>query len=420
MPSKNSIVVYEHEAVNTSRGACRISETQLKALQAYYGESGTPYYSLTHNGVKFCEYVGVLQIGNTTIEVLPKADKNYDDNVWREVLINMLRSVGAFNINAPSNSNLSLKHNSILDLYFELFVNELEYLVRVGLIKKYRTTEGNVTALKGSIKFAQHVSKNLVHKERFYVSHTHYTAQHLIHQLLNKALRLLKQINTNVTLDSRIGRLLLDFPEQIDLKITEAQFDKLHLDRKSEYYKNALEISKLLLLNYHPDLKGGNNNVLALMFDMNNLWEQFVYVSLRKYKTSGVLIKAQKEGLFWKPRSGYSSKMRPDIVIELEDEGCVIIDTKWKNLNGANPSPADLRQMYTYLQYFDGKRVALIYPGSVDKQVAGNYYIEGGSELGPKECSLLSLTVNANVAEWQKMIAKKVLDWAELNSVVSL
>ena len=81
-----------------------------------------------HHGVKFNEYVGVIQIGKTIIEVLPKADKSGDENTWRNVLISMLRAVGVIDIHAPSSSDLQLRANSILDLYFELFVKELEYL----------------------------------------------------------------------------------------------------------------------------------------------------------------------------------------------------------------------------------------------------------------------------------------------------
>lgn len=205
--NRKHITVYEHQSLRTDRGDIRLSSRQLEALQQFYGEQGVPHYKLIHHGVKFGEYVGVLQIGDTIIEILPKADKSNDQNNWREVLIGMLGAVGIFNIHAPSASSLSIKPNSILDLYFEIFVKELEYLMHQGFVKRYRKRDGNTYALKGNIQFSQHLNRNLIHKERFYNRFSVYDKNHKIHSILYKALKLLHQLNTNQSINSRIGSL---------------------------------------------------------------------------------------------------------------------------------------------------------------------------------------------------------------------
>ena len=181
--SQSHITVFEHDRIHIDRGNNRISSSQLKALQQFYGESGVPYFDLIHNGIKFKEYVGVLLVGKTTIEILPKADKELENKDWRKVLIGMLHAVGLFDIHTPSSTALDLRANSILELYFELFVCELEYLLHGGLIKKYRNTSGNLSSLKGSIHFPKQVSKNLIHRERFYVNYTTYDKEHIYHQI---------------------------------------------------------------------------------------------------------------------------------------------------------------------------------------------------------------------------------------------
>lgn len=420
------IVVFEHESLRTDRGEQRLANGQLESLQLFYGENGVRYYSLIHHGVRFNEYVGVIQVGKTVIEVLPKADKanSNDESVkktWRNVLINMLHAVGIFDIHTPSNSNLRLRSNSILDLYFELFIKEVEYLLHRGLVKKYRKTEGNRTALKGSIQFTKHISQNLVHQERFYVRHTTYDKEHDIHAILYKAIKLLSYINTNVQLHSRLGVLLLDFPELYDIKITEALFDKIVFDRKTEPYRNALEIAKLILLNYHPDVNRGTNNVLALMFDMNVLWEQFVYISLRKHKASNTNIATQNKKNFWKPLSGYRSKMKPDIVLNKGTEDCVVLDTKWKNLNGYNPSSEDLRQMFVYMKYYGARKVALVYPGTENRNQSGQYYDHSSHDskhLSNEECSIISIGVQKDVKAWQKTIHENISNWCQLQETI--
>ncbi len=420
---RRHIVVFEHESIRVGQvyDEVEFSEDSFNALQLYHASTKGMYYELGFKRIVFKEYVGVLQIGNLVIEVLPKADKRgADDNtqvVWRSILISMLQTVGMFNVKAPSSSSLRIKSNSILDLYFELFVSEIEYLLRNGLVKKYRKTEGNCTALKGNLLFNKHIQNNLVHQERSYVRYTTYDTAHLLHFILYKALRMLNQMNTVATLQSRIGALLLHFPEMPDIKVSDATFDKLVISRKTIQYENAIGMARLLLLNYHPDISKGNNNVLALMFDMNLLWEQFVTISLRRgFKESNrnAVVSGQLSKSFWKPKNGNKTSIRPDIVIKDESFGCVVLDTKWKNLSGTNPSANDLRQMYVYHEYFKAAKVALVYPGQNENR-EGVYWTPDG-QIGNQNCSMIGLRPEGDIKAWQKGIFESVFDWIKLRS----
>ncbi|NDP21839.1 MAG: restriction endonuclease [Paludibacter sp.] len=408
---KEHIVVFEHEILRVDKGDKKITPDQFEALERYYGD-GVPYYKLINKGVQFNEHVGVIQIGNILIEVLPKADKNAhsetEDKKWRDLLIGMLRAVGSFDIKSTSSSNLKIKPNTILDLYFELYVKEVEYLLHSGLVKKYRKKEANVTALKGSLQFAKHIQYNITHQERFYVRHITYDVDHTLHFIIYKALKFLKQINTNNDLHSRIGSLLLSFPEMPDVKVNEATFDKLHFNRKNQHYQKTIEIAKVLLLQYHPDVSKGRNHVLALMFDMNLLWEQFVYVSLKKKSEVITRVTSQSSKYFWKPKNGRRTRMIPDIVIE-STHGNIVLDTKWKNLNGYNPSPDDLRQMYVYHEYYNAKKVALVYPGKNENSRSGTFVGFDGNE-GDKHCSVLLVDVDLknDIKSWQEKIKENI------------
>lgn len=406
---KHHITVFEHEVLRVGKGENDLSDDQFLALERYHG-NGVPYFKLVYNGIQFNEHVGVIQVGDTLIEILPKADRNDKDAAkWRFLLIGMLRSVGSFDIKNTSSSNLKIRPNTILDLYFELFIKEIEFLMHTGLIKKYRKNEGNVTALKGSLQFGKHIQHNLVHQERFYVRHTIYDVQHTLHYVIYKALKLLKILNRNMDLQSRIGSLLLHFPEMPDIKITESTFDKLAYNRKNEHYKKAIEISKLILLQFHPDVAKGKNHVLALMFDMNLLWEQFIYVTLRKLRRTELKITAQTSKFFWRPDQGRRSTIVPDILVQNDGEN-IILDTKWKNLGNYNPSPEDLRQMYVYHDYYDAKKVALVYPGPVASYRGGFYlHQKMNSKLSDKQCSVIIIPAGEDVKAWQDNIQSILL-----------
>jgi 5-methylcytosine-specific restriction enzyme subunit McrC len=408
LEAKNTFTVFEHQSLRSNNSLDSLPLDALEGLRKYYGEGGVPYYSLIHNGVKFNSFVGVLKVGKYTYEILPKSDHNKDKGKeeWRNILIDMLRTVDAFQISAPSQTNLKLKSNSILDLYIELFISEVEYLINKGLIKQYRKIEGNQKALKGTLMFAKNISQNLVHQERFYVKTTTYDTQHVFNSVLYKTILLLKEINSNVNLSSRIGALLLNFPEMKNLNVDDAFFDRIIYNRKSEDYKKAILISKLLLLNYHPDLSSGKNNVLALLFDMNLLWEKFVFKSLKKHLQKhipGAYITEQSIFYFWKPETGYAMRLKPDIRINMNANEFLILDTKWKNLNGKKPSPDDLRQMYTYSKYHKNATTVLLYPGN-QNIVNSAFRDETDHNKEAASCHIVEIPVLRSIADWQKEI----------------
>ncbi len=396
--------MFEHQTLKV--GEQGFTAHHLKRLERFHDsfrrandDKRCPYFELAHNGVRFSQHVGVLQMGDLQIEVLPKADKAHDENFWQARLFDMLRVSGDIPVRESHSSSLRIRHNSVLEFYFALFVNELTSLMRRGLIKRYRQIEGNRFALKGQLMFAQHVRQNLVHRERFYVRHTTYDTQHQHHQLLYKALRLIQRLNRNPLLDSAIGGLLLDFPEQGDLSVTAATFERLPTGRKTAPYTTAMQIARLILLNFHPDVQQGREDILALMFDMNRLWESFVLVSLQQQLGKGYRVVRTPRKLFWKSRTEAKKLQKwiePDILLQSRiDKSALLLDTKWKMPDDNKPGNADLFQLYAYHHFFQAKKVALVYPSaSNDGAIVSGFYADG---TGTKSCDIIRLPVGESL-----------------------
>jgi 5-methylcytosine-specific restriction enzyme subunit McrC len=110
------------------------------------------------------------------------------------------------------------------------------------------------------------------------------------------------------------------------------------------------------ILNYSPDIKGGNNDLFALLFDMNQLWEEFIYRQLLKIDDSNSNVHFQNQKNFWESR-----KLRPDLIIE-KDGQRMVLDTKWKIIDNAQPSDEDLRQIFAYNIYWEVNKGFLVYP----------------------------------------------------------
>lgn len=354
------ITVYEHSKLTLNTD---FTSRYLKRLEEFHGEGDSPYFDLIYRGVKFKSHVGVLQVDDLTIEILPKVDRPTEvnqENKWRDFLIVILKRSGIIDIKAPSSSNLALTKNNILYAYFELYMNEVEKLLHDGLIKRYRLEEGNLGSLRGRLKLAKNIEVNHIHKERLYCEYSSYDSLNTLNKIIYKTIRLIKRVNNSHLLASRVENLMLNFPEMEDLRVTESTFSSIKFDRKSERYRKAMVISELLLLNYHPDIKAGKKYVLALMFDMNVLWERYIYTQLSRLTKNGYTIKGQLSKHFWGSNKN-KRFIKPDIVVT-KDNQRYILDTKWKVLENGAPDIKDIQQMFSYNMLFDAEKSILLYP----------------------------------------------------------
>lgn len=385
-----TIQVFEHQTLKIGQHP-NFTEKVWEAMMRFNDRHQQRYFTIVHRGMKFRHYVGVLQVGRLTIEILPKADAKTDSdkNYWQAVLISMLKTCRLLKIESLSNAQLRLQQHFILDLYFELFIEEVEKLLHEGLIKKYRNIVENQSALRGRMDFSKQIQHNTIHKTRFFVEHSTYDFDHVFNQILSQTILVLQRIVSNPLLLDKLQRLKLHFPKIEKIKVEAQHFQHLNFDRKSERYKTALEISRLILLNYSPDIRGGNHDVLAMLFDMNILFEEFIFRQLKRLEHSeNIEVIGQPSRKFWtNPTS--SRNLRPDILIQKDGEN-IVLDTKWKVLKRLSPNDEDLRQMYAYANIFKANKTILIYPKIFDFQSFVSGFFNQNEEL---TCDLLFVNV---------------------------
>lgn len=417
MLKDNTIQVFEHSYLPLEG---KFEQRHFVALSKLNALHNYQYFDLKHNGIVFKQYVGVIQVDGLTIEILPKIDKYESETTenkkkWQSALIEMLRVTRKLKVQKVGEANVSKQSIHLLDIYFEWFLNEVQLLLHQGLIKQYYKETSNVKALKGKIEFAGHISKNLVHKERFYTTHQVYDKDHLVHQVLFKALDIIEKCTKGNYLYSKCKTVQLDFPEVKNITVNEATFSKLPKNRKTAPYETALAIARLIILNYAPNVSSGSERMLALLFDMNLLWEEYILVRLKQVADEkGFAVYGQNSKTFWKTIS-----IRPDIVLEKgtgENKQTFIIDTKWKNIDYSEPSTHDLRQMYVYNEYWGSKKAMLLYPSNDNDSSFTSFNAiektENNSIIKIKkhECGIgkISIFDNMNLDE---SIGTRILNW---------
>ncbi len=368
MKRERTIRAFEHDTLRLKRSESDIGLTQkeLNLLEIFNEKNKNKFFSLVHKGIKFNSYVGVLKIGHLSIEILPKADKQLslnssdaEKNQWRRLLLQMLHRSGTLKLEKLPQADLAIQKYSLLNIFIETYLNEVSRLIHHGLLKQYRRSEGNIKTFKGRLLFGQQIRTNLSHKERFYCNYETYDYSTLINRILHSALNAIATSFSGTEFQSRANKLLFEFPDIATKAINITDFDSSFWTRKNSEFKEVIQLAKLILLNYSPNFQTGSESLMAILFDMNTLWEKFIYRELKSQETLlGYKVFYQEKKLFWENRT-----IRPDLVIQKDGQN-IVLDTKWKIPDAKGPSDEDLKQMYVYNQHWDCDLSLLIYPSA--------------------------------------------------------
>ena len=403
MPFGRTIYLYEHDWLTVTQvvNGVVFEERHFNLLSGYLtANPQCNYFRLFNRRVKFSHFVGVIKIRDLTIEVLPKSDAHGKGvDTWRDVLLEMLVISFKVRTRISTRADIMVRRKSVLETYIQLFIDEAERIFREGPVKKYRNNQENQLCMKGKLVIHRHIIENLVHAERFFVSYQVYDHDNVFNALISQTLKCIVSLGLSTDINNRCLFLLEFFPESRPVRVSEKLFLRLVYSRKTERYRQAVELARIILLNYHPDLKGGSNNILAIMLDMNHLWESYIYYVLKKAaQHSGipVSVEAQRGKPFWRHPGNYDLQLRPDILVRKnpgsESEEALVLDTKWKYRS--DTSIGDVRQMYAYGRYFGARNTFLLYPdrltGSPVIRKEGPFYKTlAGRELSDEKCGLL-------------------------------
>ena len=310
-------------------------------------------------GGKFIQarnYVGVLQTkSGLTIEILPKiADKN-DAERSKAVFIKMLRTLKNFPFKSSNLASLKTQNLPLLEIFISMFLCELEALVKNGIKSDYVAIEENLNFLKGKLNINEQIKRNSIHKERFYVGYSEFLNDIKINRIIKSTLKFLYKKSNSSKNQQKIRELLFIFDEVSECEDYKNFFAKLVITRQVKHYEQTLLWCKIFLLGNTFTPYKGDDLALALLFDMNALFESYVGNFIKKSFPCTILQHSEKH-LVENPKS---FRLRPDIF--LKDK--FIADTKWKIISSSNDiSQADLYQLYAYGKKHECSKLYLIYP----------------------------------------------------------
>ncbi|HOP65382.1 MAG TPA: restriction endonuclease, partial [Spirochaetota bacterium] len=220
-------------------GILRIKEQDYNNLEDFVlrnsGDAvseGSEFFSLTHKkGVGRClqakNYVGVIQTDSgLVIEILPKIhreERGEEGNVpdTRRLFLRMLRTVRDSPFKQFNESDIATYRMHIMEIFIRLFIKEMNELVRQGIRSGYVTMEENSKFLKGKLRINDHIKRNIVHKERFYIEYDDFIRDRPENRLIKSTLSLLLKSsgsNDNIKKLRELVFIFDDVSESSDIK----------------------------------------------------------------------------------------------------------------------------------------------------------------------------------------------------------
>lgn len=357
---------------------CWLEEQCLKAAQQ--GEAA--WLRLTQRRgrrvVQVTNFVGVIRApGGFQIEVLPKLGKLGEGGAGeaRRLLIDMLRCLREFRHLKTESANISATHMPLLEVFISEFLRTVSDVVKRGLRSDYSGKQDNLFALRGKLLVAQHLRQNLYRADRFFTEHDEFSTNRPENRLIHTALRrvlALSNSQSNQQLARELGFVFADVPVSPQPR---TDFQRVRLDRGMGCYADALAWASLILADESPLTGSGAYRAPSLLFPMEAVFEAFVAKHLAKQLAPPLILKTQARTHHLVGHLGqHWFRLKPDLLVRQADRDVLVLDTKWKLLDGSKANGADkyglaqsdFYQLHAYgHSYLDGRGdVVLIYPKS--------------------------------------------------------
>ena len=363
---RESIAIKEYSEIKENK----LESCNIDKLQAYLKcQKLESALKVTRHGIKTKSWVGVIKYKNLHLEILPKLiseDANNDKKISEEErniilknLIFMLSYTKNLDIKTNDNAKLSTEKNPFIEILIREFATSLFEALKRLTPKRYVREEENLNYLKGKIKFSENIRYNCTNQAKFYCEYDEFSENNLLNQLFLFVSTCLYNISNN-SYNKKTLKFIINYYSDISfVRFDKFKVRKIKLTRNQELFKKPFKLAKMFVEQTSVDLSKNKFENITLVWDMNKLFEEFIF-ELIKRKIPECKAIAQKPKRLLKRENVTRRDTRIDILIQNPQ---VIIDTKYKKFTSFDDiSSADIYQVTTYCLLHNYKRAILLYP----------------------------------------------------------
>lgn len=331
----------------------------------------TDLFQLYYDHIKATQYVGFVKIRDYTIQVIPKIlDDSSETNL--HFLLQLLQYTRKIKIKEHDLGNLGKFKDDLFEIIIFLFAKNLRELLRRDFTKCYVNKEENIQFLKGKLILKEQIKRNSADSIRYFCKYEEFTENNLMNQILKYTADILLRISSSNS-NKKLLEDILIYLCNVDYRcITLSDFDRIHFTRLNRDYEPLVNLCRLLLENTSVQFHSAKLETFVFMFDMNRLFEEFVFEFIRQNKEK-ILINGRYRIAFVKDQVRIGKLfneflMKCDILIQDNSGRKILLDTKYKILMKDSIhyglSQLDFYQMFAYSisQWQKYKDIVLLYP----------------------------------------------------------
>ena len=373
---RESIAIKEYSEIKENK----LESYNLDKLQAYLKcQNLDSALKVTRHGIKTKSWVGVIKYKNLHLEILPKlisADANNDGEISeaeRSIILKNLIFILSYTKNLDIKTNdkakLSTEKNPFIEILIREFATSLFEALKRLTPKRYVREEENLNYLKGKIKFSENIRYNCTNQAKFFCEYDEFSENNVLNQLFLFVSTCLYNISNN-SYNKKTLKFIINYYSDISfVRFDKFKVRKIKLTRNQELFKKTFKLAKMFVEQTSVDLSKNKFENITLVWDMNKLFEEFIF-ELIKRKIPECEAIAQKPKRLLKKENVTRRDTRIDILIQKPQ---VIIDTKYKKFTDFDDiTSADIYQVTTYCLLHNYKRAILLYP-QYDKNVPDIY-----------------------------------------------
>ncbi|WCL81543.1 restriction endonuclease [Saprospira sp. CCB-QB6] len=351
MQTKKQIQIFEQDRLYLGPD---LDEAQLQSLL----QLGSPYVFPIHQGLRWGNFVGLVETESLCVEILPKLEKAVPKNQQqhRQILHELLAYSQAENLAHWQNwARQDSEKGPWLSHYRQKFLAELQRFWQGPQEYKQLDQAGRNKSWQGQIDFSKLQPPVQLWP---YLRRSVKQAPPFLFLLVWTLEEMWAQ-----GLAPKEKQLIQSLLEQLPMAPTRPlQINWVAYAPRNPKGQLLFELARLFLAGLRPSTQKGKNWLWSFLLPMPQLFEQYLAVSLGAISPQSWTLSLQAQKPFWESR-----QLRADCCWEDAYGKRILIEVKWKLLEQNLPSEQDLRQIYTYQQEWSAEEGWLVYPAPLGR-----------------------------------------------------